>query len=375
MFSILKNFVRLKWRDKASYLIFAASSPWILLKTSLFAVPTAVYTFVVWMKWHKTASSFESAIYRTANVINKIEWYPIMFLSYLLNWRKAKQNYRNNANVISYLEHIAPSNQKIMIGQLSHNLTNAAKKEGWLEVYLKMLTMHSFLPTYRHIFLNNPFLFEYKLVFTNQMTEPTKNQTCLPHILFSYIGDPEFLLKLESNCGQWNIDKLGFTPNYFNNTQDTIIDHNNMGLQIAAYCATNIYLDTIIKTPEELAIQLQHNTSTLSPSPPSSLGQIGHTYFNDALSSNIPIKYLRPLDSRRRIPFLNLAVPYQSHYHFITGVVEANIVLDTKGQIIEHPMLCLYHDGIQMEYLWTSINNLFDHFVMGYLTHSTNHAH
>jgi len=83
-------------------------------------------------------------------------------------------NYQNNAKVIEFLRKNVTADD-IKYEQLPENVRNAIEKEGFGEVAIKMISMFSILPTYRHAFLNNPFLFEYQMYLTNQESKPFAN--------------------------------------------------------------------------------------------------------------------------------------------------------------------------------------------------------
>jgi hypothetical protein len=89
-----------------------------------------------------------------------------------------------------------------------------------------------------------------------------------------------------------------------------------------------------------------------------------HPIYKKLESEKINIVHNVPFNAEDRYQFLDLVVPYDSLYHVVTGKVEANV---RNKNIVEHPMLCLYHDGTVMVYTWDVINDLFTNKVMKYL--------
>jgi len=361
--SKIVSFFGLERNDKNSYLILAMFAPSILLKTLILIPPTTLFTIFSKYQYHGIAKWLEYALYSTSYTFNKLEWYCIIFLSLLASPIKGWQNLQKNQKIIQYFQDDIGGTNRAEWGQLSYNLYNASQKEGFTEVGAKLLAMFTLLPTYRHCFLNNPVLFEYQLYYTNQMSKRIENSEHLSKIVFSYIGHPEYLEKLEKDCGEWNMDDIGFTPSYFNHTEDQLIDYSNMGLQIAAYYATNINLDTVIKTPEQLQHTLENQ---LAARPETTIAHSEHSLHQHAKEQGLNMKYEVSLDTRDRVKVLDLVVPYYSFYHCVTGRVEANVA---DYQIIEHPMICLTHNGREMQRMWNAVNKLFNEFVMEYLSH------
>ena len=357
----------MKRSDKVSCGIFVTCIPSMLLKGAVLGPPVVLYNVASRFQCHKVAKVLEYVMYSGSYVLNKLELAWITLLSILSSPWSSMRRWRRNRPVVETLEDnigkIEPE-----WGQLSYNVYNAQQKEGFSEVCLKLLVMFSCLPTIRHCFLNNPWLFDYKLYYTNQESPRITNSDGLSNVVFSYIGDPKYLIELERNCGEWSIDEIGFTPNYFNCKKDRVLDWNNMGLQIGAYFATNIYLDTVLKDPESIQAMIKGRQKS---HPSTTIASSQHRVHRCVNLYRLQVRYDSVLDPLDRVKILDLVVPYKSMYHIVTGRVEANV---KDYQIIEHPMFCLTHDGLVMTSLWNSINNLFTNYVMKYLAHCASHG-
>jgi hypothetical protein len=348
----------MKYSDVVSGLVAVLSLPFTILKGVLVSLPTLSFV---------TASNCECDTVATCSlyvslgiswIINTIEKYWIYLLSNIF-YPCGICNYMKNKKVIDYLrENVTRNNTNY--NQLSHNARNAIAKEGFCEIFLKMISMFTILPTYKHAFLNNPFLFEYEMYLTNQETKPFNNKEKMSKILFSYITDPEYVQLEEKKDGavEIQIDDIQFTPNYFNNSKDNTIDYNNIGMQVANKYTTFIYLETIKKDHKELYEAITNKKTDKTFMNPD------HEVYNTLKDGDINIVYNVPNDNEERYKFLDLVVEYDDMYHPISGMVEANV---RSGNVVEHPMLCLYHDGSVMKYTWDVINDLFTNRVMKYL--------
>ena len=178
-------------------------------------------------------------------------------------------------------------------------------------------------------------------------------------IFYAYINDPCFILQCDRDR---HIDDIGFTPNYSNDTNDSTLDYDNFGLQVGSKTTTLISLETIYKSAECLIDEIKTKTSSGT-----SIMCSSHPIYKviEEDENRIEIEHIVEFDNERRHCVLDLVVPYDSYYHLVTGKVEANI---RDGSIIEHPMLCLYHDGQMMTRMWRQVESLFRDNVMGYLS-------
>lgn len=112
-------------------------------------------------------------------------------------------------------------------------------------------------------------------------------------------------------------------------------------LHVAEKYTTFIFLETINKTPEKLQdaiINGKTNPTIMSKN---------HEIYTKLENEDINIVYNLQNDDRARFKILDLVVTYDDMYHVVTGKVEANI--NGRNQV-EHPMLCLYHEGYIMKY-------------------------
>ena len=344
------------YADVVSGVTAVLSIPFVVLKGAILSLPTLSYVTATNCECDKFADMNLSLLMGTSGVINTIEKYWIYGLS-LLFYPFGYCNYQKNEKIINLLrENVKTEN--VNYSQLLTDVRNAIKKEGFWEVTIKMLSMFSILPTYRHAFLNNPFLFEYEMYLTNQQSKPFKDIDKMTKIIYSYLTDPTYILLEESkkNSKDISVDDIGFTPNYYNNTNDMNLNYSNVGMQVAGKYTTLIYLETINKSPTELYNAIvtgkMNNTFMHANNP------IYETF------KDINIVYNVKPDEKDRYKFLDLVVPYDCMYHVVTGKVEANVTQDNQ---IEHPMLCLYHNGATMKWTWDVINDLFTNNVMDYL--------
>jgi len=179
-------------------------------------------------------------------------------------------------------------------------------------------------------------------------------------IVYSYLTDPSYIQLQESKLNDPNvkIDNIEFTPNYHNEQNDKIVDHNNLGLQVAGKYTTFIYLETINKNPKELCDSITNNITN------ETIMHADHEIYRKLKKEEINVVHNVQHNEDSRYKFLDLVVPYDSMYHVVTGKVEANV---TNKNVVEHPMLCLYHNGAVMKFTWNVINDLFTNHVMVYL--------
>ncbi len=345
----------MRYSDIVSWIAAILSIPLVLLKGILLSIPTLTFVVASKLKCDTFANLNLKLLLKMSNFINIIEKYWIYLIS-IIFYPKGIFNYQKNKKIIDFLRENADA-KEVKYEGLPNNVRDAIEKEGFGEIVAKMIAMFSFLPTYRHAFLNNPFLFEYEMYLTNQESEKFSNEEKMCKLAYSYITDPCYIIKEEKTKGE-DVDSIGFTPNYYNDPYDKIINYNNIGMQVAGYYTTFIYLDTINKTPEELYNSIKDkkiNETIMSEE---------HPIYQKIKDLDISLVHNVPFNSKDRFKFLDLVVAYDSLYHVVTGKVEANI---QDGNIIEHPMLCLYHNGAVMVYTWNVINDLFTNRVMKFL--------
>jgi hypothetical protein len=346
-----------RYRDFVSYVAFGLSIPFVLVKAVVTALPTLVTVVLAKFGLNRSSEAAFTVVKTAADGLNAVEKYWIYGVSALL-YPKSYSQYLENCSVVNFLNHHVTNSDHPKARGMPANVRNAIAKEGFWEVTWKMVAMFSFLPTYRHAFLNNPLLFRYQLYLTNQATEAFVDRRKMCQIMFGYINDPTFLLRSDGTS-ELSLDQIGFTPNYSNDGSDFVIDYDNYGMQLGGQYATLIYLETLHKSPEELQKALDEGQTS------SSIINADHPIHRLIGQEGLEMVKFRDFDSRRRCGVLDLVVPYDDYYHVVTGKVEANIV---DGSVIEHPMLCLYHDGHLMTYTWSLIEALFSDRVMRYLT-------
>jgi hypothetical protein len=348
----------MKYSDVVSWIAVIFSIPIVIAKFILLAIPTLTFVIASKLNCNTFANLNLKLLLKISKVFNIIEKYWIYLISIIFHPVKSYTNYKNNKKIIEFLRENV-NNKEVKYEQLPENVRNAIEKEGFVEVVIKMLAMFSFLPTYRHAFLNNPFLFEYELYLTNQESPEFKNIEKMSKIIYSYITNPCYILEIERNNDDIiNIDDVGFTPNYFNDPHDNIINYDNAGLQVAKYYTTFIYLETINKSPEELLKSIQNDNCNLS------IMNKNHDIYQNIKNVDIKINHHVNFCDKKRYQILDLIVPYDSLYHVVSGKVEANV---QNNNIVEHPMLCLYHKGVIMVYTWNFIDDLFKNRVLKYL--------
>jgi len=351
--------MKFNYTDFISFICIICSIPLIILKFILLFIPTLFLVSLSIYNCNNLSTCFFITSYGLSFIINKIEKYLILFIS-ILFYPIGLINYYNNYPIISFFRNnITSSNIKYY--QMHRNIINACEKEGFCEVFIKILVMWSFLPTYRHAFLNNPILFEYKMHLTNQQTQPYSiyNITEICSILFSYIN------KINLNIHDHTIDNIGFTPNYSINIYDKVLNYDNLGLQVCGIYTTIIHLEYIYKKVIDLFYAITNNKYSKS------IMYRSHPIYNYIYAiKNIKCDFI-PFETNitSRINVVDLLVDYDDMYHVISGKVEVNIA---NGNIIEHPMLCLTHDGYVMQYVWNHIDYLFNNKVMVFL-YKNNH--
>jgi hypothetical protein len=342
-----------KYSDYASYITFGSCIPFIIVKSTLFALPTFAISHLSNKGYINASNNIFNLTLKSANCINIIEKKWIYFLSNILYPYYGYINYKNNLGVIKFLENNIP-NSELNYDLMSTNIKYATQKEGSNEVFIKLLLMFSILPTCRHSMLNNPYLFKYQLYLTNQESCEFNDIKKMCKCTFGYVNNPDFILSIDKKK---YIDDIGFTPNYPIMEKDNIINHNNVGLQVAGKYTTMLNLDYIHKNYEQLydsILNKKYNDSFMHSS---------HPIYNQ-INKNIGLIKNVNNDELPRNSILNLSVKYDDMYHVVTGLVEVNI---KNNNIVEHPMLCLTHDGSFMNYCWDHINDLFTNRVMKYL--------
>lgn len=383
--------------------------PFILSKAVLTTLPTLGMVLASEMNFETPFEIFRGITYFIADSLSHVERVFINGASLCVSsslffekgnvvLEKGRNLYESNLNVIRAFERldkkadVFTATYKANNG-LSQNIRNAVRKEGLFEVFAKMVVMFSVLPAYKAAFLNNPYLFKYEIYLTNQETKPfsdTDNDEVqnMCDCVFSFIGDPTYILSQNKNKS--DIDAIGFTPNYFNNVDDlNFEDHNNIGLQVGTKYTTNLYLESIHKSPEELKKCVLETTSSGAnkrckhqPNFSSVMTRKNPFYLDvvasytdaaerdtdtDADEEPVVVNFNEVVsrhEEENRIPVLSLVIPYSSFYHPVSGKVEVNI---RNGRIVEHPMLCLYHQGAVMKWTWECIEDLFNLRVMKYM--------
>ena len=343
----------MKYNDAVSFIIFIMMVPSIALKASLFAIPITITVLSAKAKNQQLTKTIFHHILRASNAINLTEKYLIYLLSLIL-YPYGIINYLNNQKVINFFrKHVNKSD--VHYDEVVNDIQNYLNKGYLLELIAKMTSMFSFLPTYRHALLNNPFLFEYCLYLTNQVTKPFSDTKKMCQILMSYMFNPSYLLQRHSKV---DFESIGFNPNYFDNVTDHIVDHNNLGMQTCGKYTTFIYLDSLRKTSDQLCKDVknhQYNETIMSST---------HPIYEEIAKNKIKLVHNVPFSEISRTKSTDLVVCYDDMYHPVTGIVEVNI---WNENIVEHPMLCLYHDGYNMVYIWNVINELFTNHVMAFL--------
>ncbi len=367
----------MKYSDFVGYVSFVLSLPIVAIKLVVTTVPTIITVVLSYFKYEKAAANSFVVVKGVSDVFNTIEKYWIYIWSIILYspWSGASyRNYKQNVNVISFLRENVRGNRLKVIG-MPENLVFAIQKEGLFEVCWKMIFMFSILPTFRHAFLNNPFLYRYKLYLTNQSTEEFKPNDIenMCRLVFSYINDPS-AIKINDHKLDIQLDDIGFTPNYSNDLDDIVVDYDNYGIQVGGKITTLIRLETLEKTSHELyqTIQDQDQDQTIQDQDQMSSNIVSIMSKTNPIYkqikdnyNDIEIHHNVEFDTQSRVGILDLIVTYDDYYHLVTGKVEANI---RNGNIIEHPMLCLYHDGDIMVKTWILIDSLFNERVMRYLS-------
>lgn len=347
----------MKYRDLVSYVNFALSIPFVAIKVAIISIPVVTTVLLSYFGYDKPAATNFGLTKWLADKINTVEKYWIYLWSILLNPVDSYRNYKKNKKVIKFLRENVNKDELKNSG-MPGNFRNAVKKEGLWEVTLKTILMFSILPTLRHSFWNNPFLYGYKLYLTNQSTSRFEHPDNMCQIIYAYINDPGFILNADRNM-PLHLDHIGFTPNYSNDVADTVINYDNYGLQIGSKINTLIALETMYKSPQHLLETIEQQSdfdnSIMSPL---------HPIYHKLEEEGIELINKANFDNENRYIVLDLVVPYDDYYHLVTGKVEANI---RNNEIIEHPMLCLYHDGQIMTKTWSLIEGLFNDRVMKYL--------
>lgn len=347
----------MKYSDFVSFLIIIMMIPSMTIKLSVNLIPISIAVLCAKHNKDKLSNLCLTFNRKYSNLHNNVERKISHGLSLVLSPISSYKRYKKNKKIIKFIkDHVNRlDDDLIKYEKLPSNIRYAIQKEGGWEVWFQMLVMFSILPTIKHTFMNNPFLFDYQLYLTNQSSEEFTNQEKMCHLLFSYINDPAFIFKFDPDK---KIDQISFTPNYYNDPTDNIVDNNQIGLQISTYFSTLIYLDTLNKNGASLyqdIIDRNYDQTIMHQT---------HPIYQEIESSEIQLFNNVGFDSEQRVKLLDLILPYDHHYHIITGFVEANIAGNNK---IEHPMLCLYHQGSVMVKFWNSINDMFENDVMVYL--------
>ena len=348
----------MRYSDLVGYVTFALSLPLVIVKAVVTCIPTVATVVLSYFGYDKQATAGFALAKGIADKVNTVERYLIYLLSILLNPFESYQNYRKNRKVVDLLRKNVKTGD-LKRGGMPVNLRNAVMKEGWWEVSWKLIAMFSILPTFRHSFWNNPFLYSYRLYLTDQSTARFNDSDVMCRVFYAYINDPSFILRQDRDK-PLRIDDIGFTPNYSNDVTDNKLDYDNYGLQVGGKTTTLLSLETLYKSPEQLLEALKRESYSSQ-----SIMYSTHPVYTEIKEADIGIDKMVEFDTARRHVVLDLVVPYDDYYHLVTGKVEANI---RDGCIIEHPMLCLYHDGQMMVKTWSLIEGLFRDNVMGYLS-------
>jgi len=255
---------------------------------------------------------------------------------------------------------------------LSNDIRNGIKKQGFWYVAFRVILMYVILPPWRKAYGTNPFLFKFRMYLTNQDTAwaPFDLET-MCKVGFAYIFNPSYILNASKNIEktQERLQDLGFVPNYANDRNDRKFDDfNNVGLQVASLFSMIIFLESITKTADELyknAVEEKTGRTIMHDS---------HPLYEELKRADIELEINTPHDNYNRYPELKLVLPYDHNYHALCAVrVEANLVHKGGDQYgVEHPMLGITHDGVNMRGLWDGINGLFSDAVMPYVVNVAN---
>ena len=345
----------MNYSDFVAFFIIFVLVPSIIVKASVNLLPLALAVICAKRKKKKLSNFFLKVSRKYSDFHNSVERGIAHGLSCLLHPVRSFKNYRKNKKIISFLRKNVKKGDPVMWENLPTNMEFAIQKEGSWEVFFQMLSMFSVLPTIRHAAINNPFLYEYKMHITNQYSESFTDQEKMCKILFSYVNDPAFIFKYDI---EKRIDHIQFSPNYYNEVGDHIIDYNQIGLQISTYFSTLIFLDTLNKSGKGLL------SDVVDQNYDKSLMHRDHPIYSTLKQYDLDLWNKVQFDDANRVMLLDLVVPYDHHYHLVTGKIEANITDDNR---IEHPMFCLYNNGYVTRKFWDAINELFQNNVMEYL--------
>jgi hypothetical protein len=329
--------------------------PSILIKTTINSIPLALAVYCAKKGHDRLSHWLLTACRKYSSLHSSIEKGISHGISAVLHPVRSFKNWRKNRKVIKFLRQHARPQSEVQYQHLPSNLRFAIQKEGAWEVYLQMLSMFSVLPTIRHVFINNPFLFEYQMHLTNQTSPEFADQEKMCQILFSYVNDPAFIFQYDP-CRK--VDQVQFSPNYHNDPTDYVVDHNQIGLQISTYFSTLVYLDTLNKSGTGLHQDLINHDNDPC------LMHREHPIYSQLEQSDLTMWNRIDFDPDPRVKLLEVMIPYDHHYHLVSGIVEGNI---RNGNRIEHPMLCLYNSGYVTRRFWNAINSVFQDNVLIYL--------
>lgn len=346
----------MKYVDYLSIGIFASLLPKILFRLSINMILCG--GIIITRKMAKVSSGLIYITTKINNIINIIEKYWIYILS-IIFYYKSLSNYSNNTKIIKYLRCKMPQS-KINTTELVTNINNAINKEGIFEVYLKLCGMYSYVSPYKHTFFTNPFLYDYSLYMTSHQTDSFIDIKKMCELGFSFIGDGYYIKTQEKT----SIDDIGFTPNYYNEPIDRLMNYDNIGLQVGSLSTGMILLETICKNPEELIYKIKNKKYNVS------IRNFEHDIHREILQNHFDIEYHVYPDIDNHIKVVDLIAPYDWDYHVITGFVEAGVMCLTNpaNYVLEHPMICLYHDGYIMTKFYDDLNELFNIKVMKYMS-------
>lgn len=353
----------MKYIDIIAYFIFILCFPFILCKLLIILLYPFVFIFIK-TRINTFAYYIFKIITTYCNIINYIERLYIYILSICL-YPYGIVNYINNRSIIEFFNKHTTTASRIKEDEIIQNIINAQLKTDMYNIIKKMFIMYVGLSTYKYCFYNNPFLFYYKIQLVNHTTKPFQDIKIMCNIIDSYITNNQYVISKQNSLHITNtystIQNTTFIPNYYNDITDFKHNYNNVGLQITNSTATLLYLETIVKTHFKLYENLKSQHFNISI-----CDTALHPIYNDIYRNNLTDRFINRTTTinAKRVSFIDIVIPYIHNYHMITGIVEVNVRDDN---IIEHPMLCLYHNGYIMSSTWETINTLFNTEVSNYL--------
>ena len=176
----------------------------------------------------------------------------------------------------------------------------------------------------------NPFLFNYRLSCINQKTKDYGNEATKLKTL-QQAGMEYSTYQNISNLQ--DVNQLTFKPNY-NMTNEIIETYTSLGIQVTSLHLSFIKMFYPVYDQNK-EVTFEYNTEIV-------------------------------FDGLKRYNINKLWCGYNNLYHPIIGYVEVNIDQNGSG---EHPMCGVFTNSYMSQYIWTSIDNLFNNKVMPYIEH------